>query len=53
MLHESEFEWVKDIRTRQVDVRIVAATNENLEQAVKEGTFRPDLYYGLKKIGMN
>lgn len=47
MLQEGEFERVGDIRTRQVDVRIVAATNEDLEQAVKDGKFRADLYYRL------
>ncbi|WP_287911874.1 phenol degradation transcriptional regulator MobR [Acinetobacter sp.] len=47
MLQEGEFERVGDIRTRQVDVRIVAATNEDLEQAVKDGRFRADLYYRL------
>lgn len=47
MLQEGEFERVGDIRTRQADVRIVAATNEDLEQAVKDGKFRADLYYRL------
>lgn len=47
MLQEGEFERVGDSQTRHVDVRIVAATNENLEQAVKDGRFRADLYYRL------
>ncbi|MCP0915922.1 sigma-54-dependent Fis family transcriptional regulator [Acinetobacter indicus] len=47
MLQEGEFERVGDYRTRKVDVRIVAATNEDLEQAVKAGRFRADLFYRL------
>ncbi|RZG75201.1 sigma-54-dependent Fis family transcriptional regulator [Acinetobacter wuhouensis] len=47
MLQEGEFERVGDQHTRKVDVRIVAATNEDLEQAVKHGKFRADLYYRL------
>lgn len=47
MLQEGEFERVGDQQTRKVDVRIVAATNEDLEQAVKDGKFRADLYYRL------
>ncbi len=47
MLQEGEFELVGDQQTRKVDVRIVAATNEDLEQAVKDGRFRADLYYRL------
>lgn len=47
MLQEGEFERVGDQQTRKVDVRIVAATNEDLEQAVKNGKFRADLYYRL------
>jgi Nif-specific regulatory protein len=47
VLQEKEFERVGGQRTIKVDVRIVAATNKNLEQAVEEGTFRGDLYYRL------
>ncbi|MFC2997705.1 phenol degradation transcriptional regulator MobR [Acinetobacter sichuanensis] len=47
MLQEGEFERVGDQQTRKVDVRIVGATNEDLEQAVKDGRFRADLYYRL------
>lgn len=47
MLQEGEYERVGDHQTRTVDVRLVAATNEDLEQAVKEGKFRADLYYRL------
>lgn len=46
-LQESEFERVGDERTIKVDVRIVAATNRNLADDVKQGLFREDLYYRL------
>ena len=47
VLQEKEFERVGGYETIKVDVRIIAATNKNLEQAVEEGTFRGDLYYRL------
>jgi len=47
VLQEKEFERVGGQRTIKTDVRIVAATNKNLELAVEEGTFRGDLYYRL------
>jgi len=47
VLQESEFERVGDDRTRSVDVRIIAATNRNLEKLVMEGEFREDLFYRL------
>ena len=47
VLQEGEFERLGTSRTRKVDVRIVAATHRDLEEAVAEGTFRDDLYYRL------
>ncbi|MFO7894160.1 MAG: sigma 54-interacting transcriptional regulator [Longimicrobiales bacterium] len=49
-IQEHTFERVGDTRTRKVDVRIVAATNENLGRAVRENRFREDLYYRLRVV---
>jgi|CXWL01.1.fsa_nt_gi two-component system response regulator PilR (NtrC family) len=52
-IQEREFRRIGGTRDIKVDVRIVAATNRNLEQAVAEGTFREDLYYRLDVIPLN
>ena len=50
VLQEGEFEPVGSTRTHQVDVRVLSATNKDLEQAMARGAFREDLFYRLNAI---
>jgi Nif-specific regulatory protein len=52
VLQEREFERVGGTRTIKVDIRLITATNKNLEEAVAAGTFRQDLYYRLNVVGL-
>jgi NtrC-family two-component system response regulator AlgB len=49
-VQDREYERVGDYTTRRANVRLIAATNVNLEDAVKEGRFREDLFYRLNVI---
>lgn len=53
VLQEKEFESVGGLETHKVDVRILAATNRNLEEMLKTGEFREDLYYRLNVISIS
>ncbi len=49
-IQESEFERVGGIKTLKVNVRLITATNRDLEQEIKHGNFREDLYYRLNVV---
>lgn len=53
VLQEKEFERVGGVKTIKIDVRILVATNKDLEKAIREGKFREDLYYRLNVIPLN
>jgi NtrC-family two-component system response regulator AlgB len=52
LLQEREYERVGETKTRRASVRIISATNRDLEQAVKAGKFREDLFYRLNVISL-
>ena len=52
LLQEKEYERLGENKTRTSDVRIIAATNQNLEECIAAGTFREDLYYRINVISV-
>jgi len=52
VLQDREFESVGGTETHHVDVRLLLATNENLEELVRQGTFRQDLFYRINVISL-
>ena len=52
VLQEGEFERVGGNRTIKVDIRVIAASNRDLQEEVKRGTFREDLYYRLNVVNI-
>jgi Nif-specific regulatory protein len=53
VLQEREFERVGGTRTLKVDIRLIAATNKDLEEAIRQGSFRQDLYYRLNVVALS
>jgi len=53
VLQEHQFERVGGTESINIDVRIIAATNHNLENKIKDGSFREDLYYRLNIVGIH
>ncbi|MBI3852603.1 MAG: sigma-54-dependent Fis family transcriptional regulator [Verrucomicrobia bacterium] len=52
LVQDKEYERVGEAKPRRANVRLIAATNQNLEQAVREGRFREDLFYRLNVISI-
>ena len=53
VIQDGQFEKLGSSKTIKTNVRVIAATNKNLEEAIKEGHFREDLYYRLNTIEIN
>ena len=52
LLQEKEYERLGETKTRQAEVRVIAATNRDLKESVRKGEFREDLYYRLNVISV-
>ena len=52
LLQDREYERIGETKTRTANVRILAATNKDLQEEVKEGRFREDLFYRLNVISL-
>lgn len=52
-LEEGTIRRIGSVKTKRVDVRIIAATNRNIDEAIKSGTFRRDLFYRLSQLSVN
>lgn len=52
LLQEKEYERVGEARPRRANLRVIAATNRNIDQAVKDGRFREDLFYRINVISL-
>ena len=53
LVQEKEFERLGDTKTRRVNLRIIASTNKNLKELMKQGLFREDLYYRLGVVRLH
>ncbi|MCI9598639.1 MAG: sigma 54-interacting transcriptional regulator, partial [Firmicutes bacterium] len=53
VLQDSEITRIGDSKSKKVDVRIITATNRNLESMIQDGSFRSDLYYRLNVVSIN
>lgn len=53
VLQGGEFRSIGDLRDKRADLRVISATNKNLEDVIKKGHFREDLYYRLKVISIH
>jgi two-component system nitrogen regulation response regulator GlnG len=53
VIEQGEFPAVGDVRPRRCDVRVIAATNRDLQTSVDQGSFRQDLWYRLTAVSIH